>query len=223
MKQLKRTLFLTLLLLMLIPQTALAASARSKALSAYRNFLSQSTFNWPDSRTIVDMQKCEFALVYVDKNSVPELLIYSGANYNTHADGFYLLYTYKKGNVVFLGNMMDGFSYYRKKGVYCAFHGGTSGMDRYYFKLSKGKVSAILYTYDDSTYKGYDLNGDGVVAGISYYKVISAKDPMYLSVTGKRISKRSFSRILKKQVGSTKRSTVKKYPNTAANRAKYLR
>lgn len=212
---------LALTVLLLVPATtANAASKKSQALKAYKAFLSQSTTPWGGSsgKSVV-LSKCQFALAYIDKDSVPELIL--GCGFNSHADGFYTLYTYKNGQVTYVANLMDGFEYYKKKNLYCAIHSGTGGYETYYFKLSGGKATYKLYSQDEPA-SNYDFNRDGKIT-VNYKKVTAPKSPYYNAST-KTITKSAFQKQLKKLVGSAKKVTVKKYySNTAANRRKYLK
>lgn len=217
----KLLIILALAALLLAPaSTANAAGKKSKALKAYKTFLSKSAAAWGGSSgTSVALRKCKFALAYIDKDSVPELILYSGSN--SHADGYYALYTYKNGRVTYVNNLMDGFAYYKKKGLYCSIHSGTGGYETYYHKLSSGKTAYKLYSQDETTIN-WDLNRDGKIT-VNYRKVTKAKTPMYTSTT-KAITKSAFQKQLKKLVGSTKKTTIKKYySNTASNRKKYLK
>ncbi|MCD7746726.1 MAG: hypothetical protein LUI13_15850 [Lachnospiraceae bacterium] len=72
--------------------TAYAASAKSKALKAYSGLLSQDSIKWGSQSSVVSLSDCSFALIYLDNNAIPELLIY--ANYPpSHSEGYALLYT----------------------------------------------------------------------------------------------------------------------------------
>lgn len=224
-KRTKRNVFMLMCLLLLaavlIPgRSVQAASGKKKALKAYSQFLSQSTVRWGQSTRPVTLSKCSFALAYIDKDSVPELILSSNGE-TSHADGYYQLYTYKKGKVVRMDNLMDGAAYYKKKGVYCSSHSGTGGFEEYYFKISKGKAVYKLYAMDEKPI-GFDVNKDGRI-GWNYERVTKARSPFYQSST-KKISKKEFQKQLKKLVGKTKKTIVKKYyKNTAVNRKTRLR
>ncbi len=222
MKYLKKILLLAVLLIALLPCQTQAASTRSKAVKAYRKFLSGSTMTWRtayNEKKTVSLSKCKFAIAYVDKDSVPELIVSSGDNMNAHTDGYYLLYTYKNGKVTFVANTEDSFSYYRKKGVFRATRWLWGSADIVYFKLSKGKATQTYYEYEEGS---YDYNDNGV-SDHTYAKITKAKIPYEESST-KKISKKTFTSQLKKLIGSTKKTIVKTYyPNTAANRKKILK
>ena len=197
-----------------------AAYMKKAALKAYKVFLSQKTIKWSDTTPNLPLSKCTFTLAYIDGDSIPELIIGSGSS-TSHAEGYYQLYTYKNGKVTYVDNLMDGFAYYKKKGVYCSSHSGTGGVETYYYKFSKGKIEYKLHSIDERQ-SGFDLNNDGKIT-IYYEQVIKAQNPFYQSVT-KGIGKKLFNGELQKLTGKTKKKTVKKlYDNTAANRKKRIK
>lgn len=205
----------------ILGQPVQAATQKSKALKAYKTFLSKDTVTWHSySPKKINLKKCKFALAYIDKDSIPELILYSAGNANSHADGYYELYTFKNGKVKFVTNLMDGFSCYKKKGIFCAVHEGTGGYARYYYKLAQGKAVYKFLSVSEKK-ANMDLNGDGRI-GVYYDKVTKARTPLYESATV-RVSKTAFNRDLKKIVGNAKNKTVKYYSNTRANRAKRLK
>lgn len=193
---------------LLIPgRNVQAASAKTKALRAYKAFLEQETIQWGKDEyyTAVPTKDCSFALAYIDKNAVPELIL-KNAKGITHVAGYGTVYTYKNGKVQPVDNIqLDGaFYYYKKTGIYVSnnFSGG-------YITLTYNKMSGLKST-----------------AKISESKNAFTKEKNYskLSSTSyKRISKSKFNSTLKKLVGSKKRTTAKFYRNTKKNRAKYLK
>lgn len=175
---------------------AQAATAKTKALNAYNKLLSQKTLKWSDKVT-VSTSKCKFAVIYVDNNSVPELFVDGSSASLNHATGFYKLYTYYNGKVKDVCTIRDGFSYYKKKGVFvtaAVLHGEYLS----YYKLASGKASLKLRsdTYYTTTYY------DGA---------------------GKKISKTTFDNRLKSLKGSLKPTSMTCKKNTKANRTKYLK
>lgn len=225
-KRTKRNVFMLMCLLLLaavlIPgKSVQAASGKKKALKAYSQFLSQSTIDWGATRSLA-LNRCSFALAYIDRDSIPELILSSNGE-TSHADGYCRLYTYKNGKVVYVDNLMDGAAYYKKKGVYCSTHTGTGGVEEFYFKLSKGKIVYKLYAMDERPL-AFDVNKDGRI-GWNYRKITKSRHPSYQSST-KNISKKEFQKQLKKLTGKTKKTTVtvkKYYKNTAVNRKTRLR
>lgn len=207
MKKAKAILLLVMLAALLaLPLNAQAASTKSKAIKAYKAFLAQAAIPWGrDSYyTAVPTKRCQFSLVYIDKNSVPELVVKS--DYVTHAAGCGVVFTYKNGKVQPVENIhLDGdFYYYKKKGVYAASYLGTGRLCYNYDKMSGLSATAKLSDQKDI------LSGKK-----SYYKITSGGS--------KAISRKKFNSVLKKLVGSAKKTKAKFYKNTKKNRAKYLK
>lgn len=182
-----------------------AASAKSKAMKAYKKFLSGKTIAW-DKNWKVDAKDCRFAFAYIDNDSVPEMILYSATV--PHAAGFGRLYTYRKGKVTQVGAVeLDGekFSYYKKKGIYVSQY-VMGGVCDSYCKLSKGKSSMKLQK-DKRIFA-------------------SGSETTYWKSGGGQISKSKFNKELKKLVGSKKMTTIKLkkfHSNTANNRKKYCK
>lgn len=207
----RAVLCMLILVMMLCPLEVQAASQKTKAIKAYKSMLSKKTMRWGNDTyyTKVPAGRYSFTLAYIDKDSVPELVVTT--DYVTHAAGSMVIYTYRNGKVQVLtdGSNDSGFyadnsrfSYYKKKSVFVSCY-GTGGVTDHYFKMNKNKASKKLIA-DNSLMWGkswYQCSGD----------------------TNKKISKSSFNSNLKKLVGSTKKTTVKFHKNTSANRKKYLK
>lgn len=131
------SIFLTLTMLFSIttvlsaPTTASAVSKRTKAVRAYKKYLKSHSY----------LEK--FALVYLDNNSVPELITKTGS--------IAYIATYKNGKVKDCGAMIytdytsGKFKYYKKTGIYRSAYRDYGAACTGYAKLSKGKVSSQLY------------------------------------------------------------------------------
>lgn len=176
-----------------------AASKKTKALKAYNKLLASDSIRWNDDGMTSNPADCSFALVYIDNNNVPELVIDCGGPLLQYA-----VYTYKKGKAQYVTNTGRGFGYYKKKGV---FTGNATGMGYFcemYYKLSSGKsVRKFAFELIDGS-------------ETRYHKYQSEQK----SIT---ISKAKFNRQLKKLVGSTKVKTVIFHNNNTINRTKYLK
>ena len=177
-----------------------AAPAKKKAVKAYKEFLAKEKISW-DENWEVPADECKFAIVYIDKDDVPELVLYN--NSTAPAGGFGRIFTYKNGKVKRVGAVdIDGgkFYYYKKKGVFisCYVNGGV--FDNYR-KIANGKIVHKLQ-------KG---------------KEIFDNKTRYYNSNKKEISKSVFNRQLKKLVGSKKKSSARFYLNTAANRKRKCR
>ena len=204
---------LTMLILsaaLLIPvQSTQAASAKSKAITAYKKFLSQKTIPWGNDAyyTAVPAKNCSFSLIYIDNNSVPELVITNTQDI-THIAGFGVIYTYRNGKMQLVQNtQLDGkFYYYKKKGIYASSYLSSGIVNYTYSKLSKGKATAKLSKQTNTNFGKTTTE---------YYKISSSKMT--------KLTKSKFNKSLKNLVGSKKRSTAKFYKNTKAKRTKYLK
>lgn len=171
-----------------------AASKRTEAVKAYKKFISGSTFKWNNSVTFKS-EDCSFALVYVDNDSIPELLVMGGSTF--HAAGHEKLYTYKNGKVKLVYTGIDGLGYYKKTGIFYSIR--YSQMEvREYLKLSGSSSKTLL----KKTYRN----------GWSYY-----------DKNEKKISKSIFNKKLKSYTKGKKAVKTNYHRNTAYNRAKYLK
>lgn len=195
-KRLKRLLLATMLFaLMLAPLNVSAASQKTKALKAYKSYMAKKG------------SSAKFAVAYLDKDSVPELIYYVPSKPQ------YKVFTWKNGKMktVFsadyskdVSNSYDLTHYYKKKGVLRAVpYSGAAGISgKGYFVYSGGKYKCRLSR----------INAFGE---ISCYKVSGMKFT--------KISASQFNSSLKKLTGNSKVSKLKYYKNTAANRTKRLK
>ena len=144
-----------------------------------------------------------FAVILFDNDSVPELCVTKGMKSE--------LYTYKSGK---LKKLELEFStcyfdeYYKKKGVLVQMwvHANiySSTHIHYYHKLSGSKlVHKLVYT------EMWDKDGK--------------KTNDYRKADGKLLTKKTFSKKLTAMTGGKKKTKIKMYNNTAANRKKYLK
>jgi len=195
---LKRVIAAALLMMLCLSFSLSAqASQKSKALKAYKSFLAK--------------QKAEFSfsLIYLDKNSVPELIL------QEHRFNVGYVYTYKNGKVTPAnGTGKSPFAYYKKKGILISgwrFGGGSSVESATaYSRLKDGKVSLALADVTKSSYK------NGSLVNTQEYR-------KYTDDSGKYILISNLKSELKKIVGTRKKTKIKYYKNTAANRKKRLR
>ena len=212
-------LLTTLLLLFAFAMPASAASTKSKALKAYKKLLAQKEITFVKSidgtttKESFPTSKMKFALVYLDNNTVPELVIDNLDNIPIMWYGEILfsdfgnaVFTYKGGKLKQLDVSSSNWrltKVYKKKGVF---------------------YSNNTYHKKDATYyyiKGTKTIGIGSFENGKYYKRENGK--YYKNGAIKPIKKSAFQKLLKKYVGSTKATKIKYYKNTAANRKKYLK
>lgn len=197
-----------------MPVTANAATAKSKAMEAYRAMLSKNSITCP-SGVKAKTSTCSFAIAYIDNNSVPELIVY---NPNAcHASGYGAIYTYKNGKVVEIRDLecyAGNFSYYKKTGTFRDYYFGNGGwLITYVYTLSSGKASMKLReTVLDSSMRGF-------------YPNAVANNWVKISKNGKetKITKAAYKKSLKSLANNKKSTKAKFYKNTANNRKKILK
>lgn len=150
--------------------------------------------------------KCSFAVVDIDKDSVPELIVEDVKDAD-HASGYGAMFIYKNGNVKQSTalNLNGTFKYYEKKGVIVDNYTNEGFSYNSYKKLSNGKVTQFI-----STEKNI-----GNLTG--------SKKTKYYDADGNKISKSTFNKTLEKYVKSLKPTEVEFLDNTETNRAKYLK
>lgn len=204
--------------MMLLPTMgAQAASAKSKAMKAYKKMLSQQTIDWSgDGSYMPSLNNSKFGLAYINNDGIPELVV---ENPNTNsASGFGRLYTWKNGKVVEIARFRNmehvdeltdtyPFAYYKKTGIfkYCNINFGnayetflkltgtkTKNVNLYHFALASELWKIEHYSIDKST-------GTQV------------------------ITRAQFNKKLKKLVGSQKATPLKFHKNTKKNRSKCLK
>lgn len=205
MKLLKRTvLFLLILAAAAAPAEVHAASQKAKAVKAYKNMLSKQIIHWGDNKDFdIPVKNCVFATVYIDKDSVPELIVHSPDI--PHWSDCSVLYRYKNGKVQEVKSFSsdDRFSYYKKKGVFVGSDLSSGIYKSVYYQMAEGKAAAKLTM---------NKNVGGI--GGKWTKYYSGK---------KQLTKRQFNKSLKKMAGSRKQTKVKLHKNTARNRSRYLK
>jgi hypothetical protein len=171
--------------MLVVPTTASATSEKAKALSAYKNYLQKNSSSIS-----------KFSIIYLDNNSVPDLLTCEVYEY-----GSAILHTYKNGKIedmtcnITSTEWEGNFKYYKKTGVFLniAIQNGISTYS--YPKLTGTKIKS---------------------SGFKYYKLNSNNKTS-------KISKSTFNSKLKKLTKGKKVTTAKFYKNTKANRKKHLK
>lgn len=204
-KRIWKQLVLVAIICILMSSSTLAATQKAKALKAYRQFLSQSVIRHPQRYYYIYLQRDyhKFALIYLNNDKIPELIIshYEGG----HAAGYGSLYTYYNGKVRFVTSLSDNWYYYKKKGILYDQYSNQGYKDVQYFRFS-GKNCKKIASYS--------------------LKMGKADSKKFFNSKNKKISKKSFDRLIKKYVGRTKKSAdFSKYAhnNTNSNRKRYIR
>lgn len=193
--------------------TIKAASKKEKALQAYDEMLSRSSFNVKsdgmigNKKIIVKYQtiNSSFAIAYIDKNSIPELIVQNFSD-TSHVAGYGAIFTYKNGKVKQIAalSLNEFLKYYKKKGVIIDTYSGMGFSEQSYKKISNGKIKAFA-----STSKNFGNPG--------------SKKRVYYDAGYHRISKNNFNKLIKKYVKSTKPAKVEFIQNTIENRRQYLK
>ena len=192
----RRMLVLSFIIACMAVMPAGAASQKQQALQAYETFLSsQSSY-------------MSFSLIYLDKNSVPELVF------------GHELYTFKNGQMVKIQNYLSPMYmpslYFKKTGVIVIWyaHGGfaPSSFDRY-CKLKSGKLEGKL-----------EIEGAAEMnSKTGKYKWAYAYNSLKNGKTKTFKNKSAFNKALKKLVGNKKKTKIKMHDNTEAMRKKFLK
>ena len=178
------------------------ASTRSQAMKAYNRLLSISTIDWGDGK-YYPTGNLTFTLAYIDKDNVPELLLYSDDV--PHVAGYGKAYTYRNGKLVTISSC-DDIGFYKKSGVFCEEYETRYAFYTAYKVLKKGKTCEIARITENKP------DPDTL-------KMVKK----YTDKKGRSISKKQFQKIFKKYAGKQKLSGYKVVKNTASNRKKYFR
>lgn len=197
------------------PSAVEAASAKKKAMKAYKKMLAKSVLKTKVEGTPkIKTKKLEFGIAYIDNNSVPELVVR-----RIDREGFYmgcdiLVYTYYKGKVRQLtfafgsrGIQDEGDNpayqkprYYKKTGILFA---SEQYGEQYFWKLSKGKIKSCSLWY---LHNEFSDDGEN-----EYYD------------DGEKISEETYNHLKRKLTKKKKASYFKFRKNTSKNRKKYLK
>jgi hypothetical protein len=205
-------LLLTLTFTMLPPVHVEAASPMRQAIRAYRKMLGkEKVYVMPEGKKIGSRSKnhtfayykyskksdVKFALIYLDNDSIPEILLYDW-NYG------YGIWTYKNKHITCIYSAdfySKPYGYYRKKGVYVENYLTEENPSyRNYFRLPSRPREVWL---EKEYYKGKNKHTE-------YWK------------GGDSVSRSRFYSILKKKVGSRGMTKIHLHSNKHANRKKYL-
>ena len=192
-----RQLALVVMAVALLQVQAQAATPLQSALAAYKKMLSRPTVYFED--LIDEEEVCgtrfEFAVGYVDKDTIPELFIrvreYGYIENNA-------LYTWRDGRVKLVEdfpNLADcsAFSgYYKKTGIYVTTMGSDGGSTQYIKSLKSGKPKIL------AKHPNYKRG--------SYYK------------GGKSVSQKAYQKYVKKVSKKKKLTKLTWLSNTSQNR-----
>ena len=202
----KKILKMLILVMTVLCFPSMVSSASKKdrkqdAIKAYIDFLSQPTIKFHDLEERIKTSDCRFALVYVDNDNIPELVIdASDAEHIMHASGYYNLFTWKKGKIKYVDNTSDGFQYVKKSGVYVGSYYGSGTFTDWYCTLKGDKSDEIARKVED--YGMHDPSDKSYVPERYFFK------------GKKEIEKEEFESIIKKYIGNKTIITPKFLKNT---------
>lgn len=202
-KTLRNLLLLTaLLVLTLAPMNARAATQKTKALKAYQTFLKKSSVKL--NGQTCKLSAAEFSVLYIDNNTVPELLVQFYYKIGNNDLSMTALYTYKSNKMIRLFAVNNGLtyiknSYYKKTGAFLRYTSHGDYQSYYYYKLSGKKLTKKLS------------------------KEWGPGNTAYYNASGNKITKAQFNKQLKSLTNSKKAVSVTLRKNTASNRSKYLK
>ena len=172
-------------------------------MQAYAKALSAQTIKW--SRRDVALKGSKFAIVYLNKDDIPELLVSNSAN-ASHADGYESIYTYKDGKVLRLGGTSAYFTgYYPRKNLIRS-EDMHMGVETEIYSVISGKIlKDVLLRHKEEGRKGRTY----------YYKCVTSKKK-------KAIDNKQYQKMLKKRGWKKKATKIYYYENTFANRKAIL-
>ena len=213
-------LLLMVMIVAVIPAVPSEASAKSVALTRYRQLLSKKRISIiPQGKRIMgddyreikyyssDAKYVKFSIAYIDGDDVPELIL-SDSRYG------FGVWTYKGRSFRCL-QWKDFYDYpvgyYKKKGIF-RINSTTEGTPYYreYYKLQTGK-KAVCIQHQSC----FDADADR--------ETLNEWRGFYIGNSNKKVSSSAFYKNLKKYVGSTKMTQIYMHNNTQANRKKYIK
>ena len=203
-KSRKRTFRWILLLAMVFSILAgsqtVHASTKKKAINAYKQFLAGKSANgW-------------FSVIYLDKNSVPELLYNEEPAFYKYSD----MYTFKKGSIRVLSNSVShAFWYVKKTGVIIGSNYYSDGQN-YNVNKDYHKMKGLKINFKARFTKHSEMDS-------ATGRFTKNKKNYYYNAKWKSLSKSKYKKLVKGLKGSKKELRIKWYKNTESNRNKYLK
>ena len=213
-------LMLMVMIVAVIPAVPSEASAKSVALSKYRQLLSKSRISViPQGKKVMGddyreiryyssaAKYVKFSIAYIDADDVPELILHD-TRYG------YGVWTFKGGYFRCLqwGDFYDfPVGYYKKKGIF-RINATTEGSPYYrvYYKMQTGKNTVKIQT--QVCFDG-DVDAETLNEWLGFY----------IGNSRKKVSSAVFYKNLKKYVGTTKMTQIYMHNNTGANRKKFIK
>lgn len=192
----KRTLMITLIIMLMLTVPALAASKKKKALKAYRKYLSKSAVTVKEYGSKTKVEPEQFAVIKLNGDKVPELILLS--------KGWLYFFCYQKGKVRQIGNtgfLTSGVGYYPARQLIR--------------NSSIAGVGASSENYIQMNVKKRKMTHCGsVIFGMNFrdYRVL-----------GRQTSYSSFSSYIRRLTGSVREKQIRFIQNTKKNRKRYLK
>lgn len=192
----KRTLMITLIIMLMLTVPALAASKKKKALKAYRKYLSKSAVTVKECGIKTRVEPERFAVIKLNGDKVPELIILS--------NGRLYFFCYKKGKIRQIGNtgiFGSGAGYYPARQLIR----GTSiaGVGASSENYTQINVKKLKITYCSSAIYGMNFRD---------YRVL-----------GRTVSYSSYLSYIRKLTGPVREKKISYIQNTKKNRKRYLK
>ena len=180
------------------------ASTPKKAIKAYKKFLKQNSYTINSAS--YDMKKSQFTVKDINNDRVKELIMFPNAD----AMCTVVVYSFYKGKMRYvLSAGHSDLGYFNKKSVFVSEWGSMGIKTVHYSVYKKGKLRDI--------------------ASLSDYKYFDSTMENEYRVSGKKVSKRSFYKMLKKKYNILKPRKYKyipgnkRYTVTKANIKKYVK
>lgn len=191
-------LLVAMILVGLAPQDTHAASKKSKALKAYKEYLAKDKILWGNTK--VDSEEISFFIKDMDGDKVPELILSCVAG--SASDGYERILSYNKKKVKeVLVATRGSFTYYPSKHVVKERITGWNGIDETrWYKITKGKAKFVAEKTINSN---------------------TSKPETYYTVNSKSVTKAQYNKQIKKLQGKKLKESWKK--NTSVNRKKYIK
>lgn len=176
---------------------------KQKVIKNYKKFLKKANISWGNNEN-VPLDKCYFALVYVNNDNIPELLLCTKDYGSTsHATGYGAIYSFSKNKVKMISNLAfekREFKYYKKKSLYIDTYSRNGNFYQNYYLYPH---KAIGYTLNRSA-----STGEGV---------------LYRDANYNDLKKEDFEKLIKSYSNNTKSTKAKFRKNNEKNRKKYLK
>ncbi len=192
----KRTLIITLIIMLMLTVPTLAASKKKKALKAYRKYMSKSMITVKDNGVKTRVNPEQFAVIKLNGDKVPELVTLSNSRL--------YFFCYKKGKIRQIGDtgqFTSGAYYYPGKQLLKnSFFAGVGVSSEVYIQVNvkKGKMTSLGTAIFGMNFRDYYIQS-------------------------RQVSYSSYSSYIRKLTGSVREKEIRFIQNTKKNRRQYLK